>query len=179
MKKIMLMGAGIILFSTQGYAMKNSNKKFSISSPVFKHYGAIPSDYTCDGKNLSPRLNWQNPPEGTKSFALICDDPDAPQGTFVHWVVYNIPATSTGTPEGVATTDTLADGSLQGTTSFGKKGFGGPCPPSGEHRYFFKLYAVDTMLALPAGATKEQLLDAMKGHIVAQAELVGTYRRKK
>lgn len=176
MKKIMIIGSFIMLGSV-GYAV--NNKKFSISSPEFKNYGAIPSEYTCDGKDVSPQLQWQNAPQETKSFALICDDPDAPGGTFVHWVLFNIPATTTTLSQGVAAHEVLSDGARQGMTSFGKVGFGGPCPPHGEHRYFFKIYALDTMLDLPAGSGKEQVLKAMKGHIKAQAELVGTYKRKK
>lgn len=156
-----------------------NNNSFSIISPAFKQNGAIPHEYTCDGADRSPELSWSNAPDGTKSFALICDDPDAPHGTFVHWVVYNIPATKMGMPAGVSKEQTLADGSMQGMTSFGRVGFGGPCPPSGEHRYFFKLYALDTMLDLSVGASKEQLLAAMQGHVKGEAELVGLYSRKK
>jgi hypothetical protein len=151
---------------------------FEITSPAFKKNETIPEKYTCDGENVSPPLNWSNTPAGTKSFALICDDPDAPMGTFVHWVLYCIPASAKGLPEGVPKSKVLQDGSKHGATHFGRPGYGGPCPPAGKpHRYFFKVYALDAVPALDAGATKEQLLATMKGHILASAELVGLYSR--
>jgi hypothetical protein len=122
-------------------------------------------------------LAWNDPPAGAASLALIVDDPDAPGGVWVHWVLYNIPAEARGLPEGVPAQDELPDGSRHGVNSWGRRDYGGPCPPSGTHRYFFKLYALDTMLDLPAGATKEELLAAMQGHILGEAELMGTYTR--
>jgi hypothetical protein len=116
-------------------------------------------------------------PEGTRSFALIADDPDAPVGTWVHWVLYNIPSSARTLIESIPADAKLADGSINGKNSWGKPGYGGPCPPSGTHRYFFKLYALDTVLNLGSGATKEQLLNAMQGHILGQAELMGKYKR--
>ncbi len=148
-----------------------------ISSSAFVNGKTIPVKYTCDGQKVSPPLNWGEPPVSARSFALIVDDPDAPARTFVHWVLYNLPASARGLPEGVASVATLSDGSRNGKNSAGQSGYTGPCPPSGTHRYFFKLYALDTMLQLAPGAAKDQLLAAMQGHIVAQGELMGTYSR--
>jgi Raf kinase inhibitor-like YbhB/YbcL family protein len=151
---------------------------FTIGSVAFHRDGAIPAKYSCDGDNVSVPVEWADPPENAKSFALIVDDPDAPSGTFVHWVIYNIPASARALTEAVPTDATLQDGSRNGTNGARKPGYTGPCPPSGTHHYHFKLYALDTVLSLNLGATKDQLLDAMKGHILEQAELVGTYSRK-
>jgi Raf kinase inhibitor-like YbhB/YbcL family protein len=150
----------------------------TLTSAAFQDGGAIPSAYTCDGRDLSPPLAWSDPPADTKSFALISDDPDAPMGTWVHWVAYHLAPSMRQLSEGVPRDQELPDGTRQGMTDFGRIGYGGPCPPSGTHRYFFKLYALDTMLALPPGATKSQLEEAMNGHVLAQAQLMGTYRRK-
>ncbi|HUI87152.1 MAG TPA: YbhB/YbcL family Raf kinase inhibitor-like protein [Anaerolineales bacterium] len=149
----------------------------SISSPAFKNGAAIPAMYTCISKDVSPALAWSSQPSATKSFALIMDDPDAPGGTWVHWVIYNIPASAHGLPEAAPTKVQLDDGSLNGANSWGHLGYGGPCPPSGTHRYFFKLYALDTMLDLPSGASKQKLLAAMQDHILAQGELMGTFSK--
>ena len=142
-----------------------------LTSSAFTHNGAISSEYTCDGADSSPQLVISDVPANAKSLALIMDDPDAPVGTWDHWVVFNIPPStkeiSKGTePNGVA-----------GRNSWGRTGYGGPCPPSGTHRYFCKLYALDIMLNLPQGATKKDLEKAMQGHIIAKAELMGTYKR--
>jgi Raf kinase inhibitor-like YbhB/YbcL family protein len=150
----------------------------TITSPAFAHQAAIPIRYTCDGEDLSPPLEWSDPPPGTESLALVADDPDAPRGTWVHWVIYNIPAQARGLPEALPADLELADGSVQGRNSWPKTGYGGPCPPSGTHRYYFKLYALDTMLDLESGESKKSLLQAMKGHILAEAQLLGTYARK-
>ncbi len=149
----------------------------SVSSSAFAAGQSIPAKYSCKGQNISPALAWTNAPAGTKSFALIMDDPDAPMGTWVHWVVFNIPATTSNLPEAVMAGAQLADGSLQGKNSSGKQGYDGPCPPSGTHRYFFKLYALDTSLNLSSDSGKEQLLKAMQGHILAQGELMGTFSK--
>ncbi len=149
----------------------------SLSSPVFEAGGMIPSTYTCDGADISPPLQWQNVPAEAKSLALICDDPDAPVGTWVHWVLYELPGSETGLPEAVPPQEQLANGAKQGLNDFRKIGYGGPCPPSGVHRYFFKLYALDDFLHLPPGVTKSQLLKAMEGHILVQTQLVGKYQR--
>jgi len=134
---------------------------------------------TADGADVSPALAWGKSPAGTKSLALICDDPDAPAGTWVHWVVWNLPPTSSGLPKAVPHGDTLAGGGLQGKNGSGKPGYSGPAPPSGTHRYFFKLYALDTVLDLPAGSNKAELLKAMEGHIIGSGELMGRYSRDK
>lgn len=138
----------------------------------------IPSKYTCDGQNISPPLAWTSVPGRTKSFALIVDDPDAPMGTFVHWVMYDIPATERKLGEDVPRAETLPAGSRQGMNGMRKIGYTGPCPPSGTHRYYFKVYALDKKLDLQPGATKQQLLAAMNGHILAQGQIMGRYKRK-
>jgi len=148
-----------------------------LTSTAFENGGKIPSSYTCDGRNVSPPLEWNSIPEGTKSFALICDDPDAPAGVWVHWVYYDIPNDVTSLPENVPPDKRPLTGGIQGTNDFKKTGYGGPCPPGGTHRYFFKLYALDTRPDLPAGADKKQLIKAMKGHILEEVQLKGTYRR--
>src|SRR3990172_6116522 len=144
-----------------------------ITSPAFPQAGSIPVAFSCEGRDISPALTWSEPPAGTQSFALIMDDPDAPVGTWVHWVIFNIPASARGLTEGIPTDPQLGDGSIQGRTSAGTAGYHGPCPPSGTHRYFFKLYALDLVLTLSDTADKNQLLKAMEGHILAQAELLG------
>lgn len=150
-----------------------------LESSTFEADGLIPAKYTCDGADLSPSLSWNDPPTKTQSFALIADDPDAPRGTFVHWVVYDIPATVRELAEGVKAANTLPSGGVQGKNDFGKIGYGGPCPPSGTHRYFFKLYALDRKLNLRSGATKEEVLQGMEGCVLATAELIGRYQRQR
>ena len=149
----------------------------NLTSPAFTQGQPIPIKFSCKGADVSPALVWSEPPAGTKSFALIMDDPDAPMGTWVHWVLFNIPAAARGLPEGVPTSATLADGSMQGVTSARSAGYHGPCPPSGTHRYFFKVYALDVVLALKEGATKAEVLRAMEGHVLAQGQLMGKYKR--
>lgn len=150
-----------------------------ISSPAFQEGKPIPTQYTCDGEDLSPPLKWSKVPEGTKSLALISEDPDAPAGIWVHWVLYNLPPTITELPEGMPTQEVLPNGAKQGINDFKRIGYGGPCPPPGKpHRYFFKLYALDTELDLKPGATKQELLRAMEGHILAEGQLMGTYQRR-
>jgi Raf kinase inhibitor-like YbhB/YbcL family protein len=152
--------------------------KFELSSASFSAGGNVPKRFTCDGRDDSPELHWGEPPAGTKSFALIADDPDAPVGTWVHWVLFNLPPDARALPEAVPKTASLPDKARQGRNDFGKTGYGGPCPPPGKpHRYFFKLYALDAMLSLEAGATKADTAKAMNGHILAQAELIGKYGR--
>jgi Raf kinase inhibitor-like YbhB/YbcL family protein len=149
-----------------------------LTSSAFQEGKPIPKLYAGDGKDISPPLQWTDPPAGTKSFALIADDPDAPRGTWVHWVVFNLPPETRSLDEGFPKKETLANGAKQGTTDFGSVGYGGPAPPKGKpHRYFFKLYALDDMVKLPAGATKADLERAMKGHILAEGQLMGTYQR--
>lgn len=147
-------------------------KKFTLTSSAFVHQQMIPSQYTCQGENISPALSWQNAPTDTKSFALIVDDPDATHATFVHWIVFNIPADITHLPENDSKKYKTGINHYQNTR------YAGPCPPSGVHRYFFKLYALDTLLSLPDGITKEELLNAMENHVLANTELVGLYIKR-
>ncbi|HZD54892.1 MAG TPA: YbhB/YbcL family Raf kinase inhibitor-like protein [Candidatus Aquicultoraceae bacterium] len=144
----------------------------SIRSAAFAQDGMIPKRYTCDGADVNPPLSFGGVPEKTAALALIVDDPDAPAKTWAHWVVWNIPATTAEIPE-----DSVPPGALQGTNDFGKRKYGGPCPPSGTHRYFFKLYALDAPLSLPAGAAKAQVEQEIGAHLLGRAELVGRYRR--
>jgi Raf kinase inhibitor-like YbhB/YbcL family protein len=148
-----------------------------LTSSAFKDGGMIPSKHTCDGQDVSPALKWPSVPDGTKSIALICDDPDASRGAFVHWVLYNLPADARELPEGASGDGTLPAGACQGTNDFGETGYNGPSPPGGTHRYFFKLYALDATVNLHAGARKADLLQAMKGHILAEGQLMGKYKR--
>jgi Raf kinase inhibitor-like YbhB/YbcL family protein len=149
----------------------------TLASAAFAEGQAIPFLHTCDGRDRSPPLAWSDPPAGTKSFALIADDPDAPGKTWVHWVLYNVPAAARGLPEAVPANRQLADGSKQGINDSGDIGYGGPCPPSGVHRYYFKLYALDALLQFDRDARKPDVERAMKGHVLAHAQLMGTYQR--
>ena len=150
----------------------------ALSSPAFENGGMIPSKFTCDGSDVSPALEWSGAPEGTKSLALICDDPDAPMGTWVHWVLYGLPADTKSLPEGVPAKESIERGARQGRNDFKRIGYGGPCPPSGKpHRYLFKLYALDSALELAPGAKKGDLEKMMKGHVLAEGRLVGKYGR--
>ncbi len=149
-----------------------------VTSPAFREGEMIPARYTCDGDNISPPLDWQAVPEGTKALALIMDDPDAPRGTFVHWVLYDLPPDLEGLPEDLPKGKGLPIGGEEGINSTDQLGYMGPCPPSGTHRYFVKLYALDEKLNLPAGETKSKLLDAMEGHILGQGQLMGRYKRQ-
>jgi len=155
-----------------------SAMSFTLSSTAFPPGGDIPSKYTCSGADVSPALSWNDPPAGTQSFALIADDPDAPVGTWVHWVAYDLPAGARQLPEAVPKTEAIAGGGVQGQNDFHKTGYGGPCPPPGKpHRYYFKLYALDSKLSLKPGATKKVVEAAMEGHILAQAEVMGRFQR--
>jgi hypothetical protein len=175
----------LFLFCQQGE--KKTEKKevkkeemkmeIKITSPAFEHEGMIPVKYTCDGDDISPPLKWEGVPENAKGIAIICDDPDAPMGTWVHWVLYDLPADTRELPENIPANDVLENGAKQGKNSWGRIGYGGPCPPGGTHRYFFKIYAIDKTLDLDPGATKEELLKAMEGHILAKGELMGKYKR--
>jgi Raf kinase inhibitor-like YbhB/YbcL family protein len=150
----------------------------SLTSTAFQPGGTIPKQYTGDGADRSPPLRWAEPPFGTKSLALICDDPDAPRSTWVHWVLFNLPAQIRELEEGLPSTETFGNGAKQGKNDFGAIGYGGPAPPKGKpHRYFFKLYALDAAVDLTPGTTKAQLKDAMKWHILAEGQLVGKYGR--
>ena len=150
---------------------------FKIISTAFAEGDMIPRPFAWDGKDESPPLTWTDVPANTKSLALICDDPDAPMGTWVHWVLFNLPPTVDRLPEGVPGDKTLGNGGVHGLNDFGRLGYGGPCPPGGTHRYFFKLFALDAELQLKGGASKSQLLEVMEGHILAETHLMGRYRR--
>ena len=161
----------LILFSPSLWALQ-------IKSNVFVSGEYIDSRYSCSAEDLSPPLYWSDVPAGTESFALICDDPDAPVGTWVHWVIYNIPKDWLQLQENIVKQGTLADGTSQGVNDFGKIGYGGPCSPRGKrHRYFFKLYALDITLSLEEASRKKDLIKAMRGHILAEAKLIGLYKR--
>jgi Raf kinase inhibitor-like YbhB/YbcL family protein len=150
----------------------------TLTSPAFRPGGPIPRHHTGDGMDLSPPLIWTDPPDGTRSFALVCDDPDAPGKVWTHWLAWDLPPVLRGLPEAVPADPDLDDGSEQGTNSFGYVGYGGPAPPRGApHRYVFRLYALDQPVGLSAGATKQEVLAAMVGHVLAEAELIGTYQR--
>ncbi len=149
-----------------------------LSSTAFGEGAPIPAKYTCEDKNVSPPLQWSGAPEGTKSLVLIADDPDAPAGTWVHWVLYDMPPTANELPEGQPRNQYTPGGARQGLNDFRHLGYGGPCPPPGKpHRYFFKLYALDALLNLKPGATKQEVERAMNKHILAQTQLMGTYKR--
>jgi Raf kinase inhibitor-like YbhB/YbcL family protein len=151
---------------------------FALNSTAFDPDQPIPVKYTCDGEDISPPLEWHDPPADTASFALIVDDPDAPGGTWVHWVLYNLPAGIRNLSQAVPSDTSLTNGGLNGRNSWKRLGYGGPCPPGGTHRYYFMLYALDTVLELDGEPDKDQLVRAMEGHILAQTDLMGTYARK-
>jgi Raf kinase inhibitor-like YbhB/YbcL family protein len=155
----------------------NASKAFTLVSPAFRPGAEIPRQHTCDGEDLSPALIWQGAPPGTKSFALIADDPDAPAGTWVHWVLYNVPADVSQLAPGTPKDDTLSNGAQQGRNDFRKVGYDGPCPPPGKpHHYSFRLYALDARLNLKPRVTKSDVLRAMNGRVLGEAELIGTYK---
>jgi Raf kinase inhibitor-like YbhB/YbcL family protein len=177
-----LVGLGLATGACNGslvlISAKGERAMLKLESKGFKAGDDIPSRFTCDGANVSPQLSWSAPPKGTQSLALVVDDPDAPVGTFVHWVLYDLPASARELPEGVPTTDNPAAGGRQGTNDFRRTGYAGPCPPPGKaHRYYFRLYALDRKLDLPAGTRRSELDQAMQGHILDQAELMGRYAR--
>jgi Raf kinase inhibitor-like YbhB/YbcL family protein len=184
--RIFVVAIGLISVSlaaapmTDAQAKKGVNRMDTIKleSGAFRDREPIPAKFTCDGADVSPQLAWSDVPAAAKSLALIADDPDAPMGTWVHWVVYDLPPSRDTLEENIPKTDTVPGGGKQGRSDFKRVGYYGPCPPSGTHRYFFKLYALDKMLDLPVGKTKQEVEKAMKGHVVAQGELVGTYTKK-
>ena len=149
-----------------------------LTSPAFSEGGSIPARYTCDGEDVSPPLEWDGAPAEAKGLALVCGDPDAPAGDWVHWTVYDLPPSRTGLPEGVPPRDEIEGGGRQGRNDFRKIGYGGPCPPGGTHRYVFTLYALDRMLGLRGGATKAEVRAALRGHVVAEGKLTGKYSRR-
>lgn len=168
----------LIIFSPNPYNFQNQKlMELTISSKAFQQGDRIPLEYTCDGQNISPQLQWSAGPEGTLSYAIISDDPDAPMGTWVHWVVYNIPAKERSIMKNQPKDPVLPNGAVQGITDFRSVGYGGPCPPSGIHRYFFHVYALDVILDTREALTKSQLLHQMQGHILAQGSLMGLYSR--
>jgi Raf kinase inhibitor-like YbhB/YbcL family protein len=170
---LVLFFVGLIYLNFGGIFMT-----FHLTTSAFQNEGVIPAKYTADGQDVSPALKWSDAPLGTKSFVLIMDDPDAPAGTWVHWVVYDIPESVKELPEAVPATEILSNGAKQGLSSFRAIGFGGPSPPPGKpHRYFFKLYALDTMLKLQPGKTKQEVEKAMQGHVLAEAIFMGKYGR--
>ncbi len=156
-----------------------THTKMKISSTAFQIDSTIPQQFTCQGEDISPALAWSGAPEGTECYALLLEDPDAPSGTYIHWVIYNIPATERGLSEDFPKRDKLPNGTRQGVNDFKQMGYGGPCPPPGKaHRYYFKLYALDAQINIPGEATRDQLLNAMHGHILAESETMGTYAKK-
>jgi hypothetical protein len=174
-----LIVAGVCLCADETAKTKGGAvMEIKIESPAFGDNEMIPSKYTCDGANVSPPLKWSGVPSNTKSLALICDDPDAPMGTWVHWVVYNIPPSAKEFTENFFLAGKPDKSILQGVNDFRKASYGGPCPPSGVHRYHFKVYALDTILELKPGATKQQLLFEIEGHLLGQGQLTGKYRRR-
>jgi Raf kinase inhibitor-like YbhB/YbcL family protein len=168
----------VFVWTSPSPGAENKGPRMELKSSAFAEGVEIPRKYTCDADDVSPPLRWENAPAGTRAFALIVDDPDAPAGTWVHWVMYDLPAQTKELAEGVAKTETLEDGAKQGMNDFRRVGYYGPCPPPGSpHRYFFKLYASDAPTNLKPRATKQQLLDAIKGHVVGEAQLMGRYGR--
>jgi len=149
----------------------------TVTSQAFGDGERIPPKHTCDGENISPPISWSGAPKETRSYALIMDDVDAPAGTFTHWVIFNVPATETGLEEDVPALGTLPNGATQGKNTAGRIGYTGPCPPSGTHRYVFRLFAIDTLMNLQPGRTKEEMMKAMDGHILAEAQFTGLYSR--
>ena len=169
-----------ILFAVVlGFGPAGGAMAFELTSSAFGANQTIPKKHTCDGGDASPPLAWKDPPAATKTFALVCDDPDAPAGTWVHWVAWDMPPTLRALPENVAKAPTLDDGTRQGTNDFKRVGYGGPCPPPGHgpHRYVFKLYAIDSVLGIAPGSTKAALEKAITGHTLARTELIGRYER--
>lgn len=158
---------------------KANKMGIKLTSTAFNEGQTIPRTYTCDGMNVSPPLEWSGVPKTARTLAIIADDPDAPGGMWVHWVLYNLPADNIGLVENLPATEKLVASGFQGKNDFEKIGYGGPCPPSGTHRYFFKIYALDVELSLKAGATKAEVEKAMEGHIVGQGQLMGTYSRSR
>jgi Raf kinase inhibitor-like YbhB/YbcL family protein len=183
---IVLLASGLCYCSTETGNTNSGGKKMALElktslelvSSAFSDGMPIPVKYTADGQDISPPLKWTAGPATTKGYCLICDDPDAPSGTWVHWVVYNIPPHVLELPEGLPKDPNLQEGIRQGITSFGSTGYGGPAPPKGkQHHYYFKLYALDSVIDLKPAATEAQLVKAIQGRVIAEAKLMGTYQR--
>lgn len=175
--------AAVLFMGGAATSRADAHRSLTLTSPAFSDHASIPTLYTCEGRNISPPLNWVSVPENARSLALIVDDPDAPDPkapriTWIHWVLYNIPPGATGLTEGAASGG-LPHGTEQGRNSWHSIGYGGPCPPIGRHRYFFKLYALDTVLQGLYDPTKAQLENAMQGHVIVRVVLIGTYRKKR
>ena len=174
-----LLAVFVMTGNSENPATKGTTMKLHLTTTAFAEGQPIPEKHAFENKDLSPALQWSGVPPAAQSLALICDDPDAPMGTWVHWVIYDLPPATAGLAEGVAKSPELASGAKQGVNDYKKIGYGGPCPPPGKpHRYYFKLYALDAMTGLKSGATKKDLLKAMAGHILAEGQLMGTYQRK-
>jgi Raf kinase inhibitor-like YbhB/YbcL family protein len=178
---VTLLGSTVLVDADPSYLHDQAggrNVAFSISSSDFQNGGDIPKKFTCDGADVSPELSWSDPPAGTKSFALIADDPDAPVGTWTHWVLYDLPAGTHNLAENVPKIDQLPSGGMQGRNDFRKIGYGGPCPPPGNpHRYFFKLYALDSKPNLKPGASRQEVEQAIKSHTLGKTQVMGKYKR--
>jgi Raf kinase inhibitor-like YbhB/YbcL family protein len=179
---LMLFMLGFALFTAQSRLDAEEKMSLTLSSTAFTHNGEIPSKYTCEGKEISPPLFWDGAPEGARSLVLIVDDPDAPdpkapKRTWVHWVLYNLPPEAGSLREGVTSRD-LPPGTKEGINDSHRTGYGSPCPPIGRHRYFFKLYALDTALEFGKNPTKAEVEAAMRGHVIEHCELVGTYEKR-
>jgi Raf kinase inhibitor-like YbhB/YbcL family protein len=180
---VLILACGVLplAMTSTSQAAESPNKVFiSLTSSAFAEGAPIPEEYTCQGKDISPPLKWSGVPSEAKSLALIMDDPDAPMGTWVHWVLYDLASSMTELPQGMSAREHIGAGSgKEGLNDFKRLGYGGPCPPPGKpHRYFFKLYALDTTLDLKPGAKKKDLERAMEKHILGQGQLIGTYKRK-
>ncbi|HUT66699.1 MAG TPA: YbhB/YbcL family Raf kinase inhibitor-like protein [Spirochaetota bacterium] len=185
MRRVFFLIASLLVLTLAANTVCAKDKKkegkpvdLTVESSAFQHGGMIPVKYTCDGTDVSPPITWTDGPEGTKSYAIICDDPDAPVGTWVHWVIYDIPPDVSSLPEAVPSKKALDNGADHGTNDFKRYGYGGPCPPGGTHRYFFKVYALDALIGKGPGLKKKELLRLMEGHIVAKGELIGKYSRR-
>ena len=174
----LMLGAALAMAAFSASLAQQPSPRFELKSPAFHEGGTIPRQFTCKGENRSPFLFWNEPPRGTRTFVLIVDDPDAPSGTWVHWVVYNLPSSARNLPEHIPAGDAIAGGARQGMNDFPQTGYGGPCPPPGKpHRYYFRLYALDTTLNLRSPVRRGDVDDAMKGHVLAQTDLMGTFGR--
>jgi Raf kinase inhibitor-like YbhB/YbcL family protein len=179
MKKIcglLLIGILATALPVLGLA-EGAKEKIEVRSSAFGDGDRLPSDFTCEGADMSPPIQWSGVPANAQSLTVIVEDPDALAGNWTHWLVYDLPPSMTQLPSGIPEGEMLSNGGLQGRTDFGKPGYGGPCPPSGEHRYFFRIYALDAMLRLQPGISRQELLEAMQGHILAEGVLMGTYER--
>lgn len=171
---LLLIGALWTALSVPAQA-EEATGKIEVRSPAFGEGEMIPVDFTCEGADMSLPIEWANVPSGTKSLAILMEDPDAPSGNWTHWLVYDLPPSLRRLPAGIPAAELMSYGGMQGRTDFGKPGYGGPCPPQGIHRYFFKVYALDKMLGLRPGVSKQELFKAMQGHVLAEGQLTGTY----